>query len=213
MQRIYNLEKWTRVGNGQALTFQGERPRTVRLEFNAPEPTLVYVSDDAAADGECVFLARVVGRDVVEFSPSGPFTLHADVPGRDGEAGEVYVLTADGDDVSITLEAPVSFTKLVERRRRSPELERMVQLMNRNMEERIAQATRELERRYSRDSEQRGIQRGLPAGTSLNEPAGVSGDAGRGPGEAKPPGSDRAIREGTGENGDGREERTAAAPA
>lgn len=167
MQRMYNFDKWMNLGDGQGLRFAGNRPRQVRLEVNAPQETRLYVEDDDET-GVCNFLALVKGRDTIEWSASGAFILRAD-------GGDVSVYTADGADISLELEAPVSFTKIVERRKRNPELEQVLAVLNRTMEERIAQATREIERRQSYRESGR-MARGLPPGTVVHADQGVPGN-------------------------------------
>lgn len=141
MQRIFNTNKWTTLAEGQGFTFSSSRPRTVRLEVNAPQEVRLYVSD--GDQGEIEFLALVKGRDTVEFVTSGQMALHA-------EGGDVMIYTADGDDVSSIVEAPVIFTKIVERRRRSPEVEYMIAAMNANVNRRLEQQAHELERSFTR---------------------------------------------------------------
>ena len=168
MQRMYNFDKWMNLGDGQGLRFAGNRPRQVRLEVNAPQETRLYVEDDDDT-GVCNFLALVKGRDTIEWSASGAFILRAD-------GGDVSIYTADGADISLELEAPVSFTKIVERRKRNPELEQVLAVLNRTMEERIAQATREIERRQASREQPGRMARSLPSGTAFNANQGVPGD-------------------------------------
>lgn len=138
MQRMYNLSKWLEVKEGDQINFTGSRPRTVRLEVNAPGEVALYVLpfDDLDQDGEPlfgspIFLALVKGRDVIEFSPDGAFAVTP-------EGGSCYFQTADGDVVHVEVVAPVSFTKIVERRRRDPVLEQMMYEAQRNAEKRMA---------------------------------------------------------------------------
>lgn len=147
MQRMYNLEKWMRLPQGSRLEFSNARPRTVRFEVNAPGERALYVVDELS--GECRFLALTMGRDVIEFSANGAFSLLADDPAG-GEDVETWIFTADGADVSIVLEAPESFTRIVERRRRNPELEHVMALTMANMERRFAQQAGEFAEQLER---------------------------------------------------------------
>ena len=173
MQKIFNLGKWFELPRDARLQFTTDRPRTVRFEVNAPVETRLYVATDigAQADGLCRFLALVKGRDTIEFSADGAFSLLADDDGQEA----VWVFTADGDDVSIQLDAPETFTKIVERRRRNPELEYMVAVMERNVNARLAQQAAEFERR---------LQRGQEAERREFPPAGVPGASGEASGQA-----------------------------
>lgn len=191
MQKVYNLSKWIELPHGARLQFTTDRPRTVRFEVNAPREVALYVADDVRpeGDGECRFLALVKGRDTIEFSADGAFSL---VTAGD-EHEPIMVFTADGDDVALELAAPESFTKIVERRRRNPELEYMVSVMERNMHARLQQQAAEFERRF---------QRGQTAGGDVRPSAGVPGASGEARGEAHVGASSGAQ---AGESGGGRE--------
>lgn len=140
MQRMFNLNKWALLREEQALAFSNPRARNVRLEVNAPVKTALHV---VTADGEVQFLALVEGRDTLEFGVSGKFSLTV-------EGADVWVYTADGDDISAKVVEPKIFTKIVERRRRNPELEQIAALMQRNMERRLEQQSAELEQLFER---------------------------------------------------------------
>lgn len=150
MQRLFNLSKWAVLEEGKAISFNGSKPRLVRLEVNAPGECFLYVSQENDArvdsDPEVNFLARVVGRDTVEFHVGGGgFTLMV-------EGGSCNVYTIDGDDPSFVNLTPTVFTKLVERRARNPEFERMAQIMQLNVERRLAQQRQELHDFFARRS-------------------------------------------------------------
>lgn len=144
MQKMYNLNKWSRLDEGSGMQFHNERPRVVRLDVNSPDRAVLYVLQ-RGEDGETglEFLARVEGRDVVEFVSSGPFELTC-------EGGPVAVYTIDGEDISFRELAPVIFTKIVERRKRSPELEYIAAMMSKNMERRLAQQANEFRGLFER---------------------------------------------------------------
>lgn len=137
MQRMFNLSKWQRIAEGELVSFCGERPRTVRLEVNAPERVKLYVTEGKA---EPVFLAAVEGRDTVEFSSDGAFDLYV-------VGGEISVFTAEGQDWTVQSVSNATFTKIVERRIRNPELEYMMAVTYANMEKRLAAQSAELDRR------------------------------------------------------------------
>lgn len=158
MQRLFNLEQWKCLSEGTQVDFRNPRPRTVRLELNSPGEAALYLID---GEGETFFLALVKGRDVVEFSAPGAFSLTV-------EGSDVYVLTVDGDDVSFIVVAPRIFTKIMERRRRNPELEYVTAMMQRNVERRLEQQSRELQQLFARRleaAEQVSATRRLPSGS------------------------------------------------
>ncbi|QCS36989.1 hypothetical protein [Tortoise microvirus 39] len=143
MQRIYNVDKWSKLTPGQALEFVNTKPRNVRLEVNAKAKTALNLIDH---DGEVHFLALVEGRDTIEFGVNGPFMLT--VGSSDGE--EVNVYTADGDDISMKPVAKEAFTKIATRRRRNPELEQMIEAQNRNWQRMLERQAHELQLAFDR---------------------------------------------------------------
>lgn len=139
MQRMFNLSKWQVLRKGEALQFVNPRPRNVRIEVNAPTASRLYIVTE---DGDLQFLARVEGRDTIEFGTDGAFDLTT-------EDDEVAVYTADGDDISMRVIAPVIFTKIANRRPRNPELEAIAARMAENMERRLAHTAAEFERKLA----------------------------------------------------------------
>lgn len=136
MQRMFNLDKWTRLDKGKGLEFTNPRPRNVRLEVNSPVKAALHVIDE---HGEDHFLALVEGRETVEFGTTGAFSLTSDA--------ECNVYTADGADISSVVVEPVILTKIAERRARNPELEYLQRVMYENMERRIAATEADFARR------------------------------------------------------------------
>lgn len=135
MQRLFNIDKWSKLAQGHVLEFPGEAPRRIRLEVNAPLKVPLYYVD---GDGVPTFLALVEGRDTLEFHTTGTCGISAD--------GDCYVFTADGDDVSSVVEAPVIFTKIMERRPRNYEMERMQYEMRANQRRLMEAQSEQLER-------------------------------------------------------------------
>lgn len=115
MIRIHDIESWRALGGKAKLPLPGTRPRRIRLEVNAPDFVRLHLVD---AHGEIRFLALVRGRDTIEFSIATTTAVMAD--------GECYVMTADGDAIHQTVEAPQTFTKIMERRPRNHDLERVL---------------------------------------------------------------------------------------
>lgn len=129
--RLHNLSKWRCMEPGKGLDFLGDAPRKVRVEFNTEQPTridLVHGEDD---DTQVTFLAVIMGMETVEFvAPVGTYLAAT-------SDGEVWYFTNEGDDIATDREE-VSFTKVMNRRSRNPELERMMFKMEQNMNARMA---------------------------------------------------------------------------
>lgn len=139
MIRLQNvMTKWEKLEVGEVLSLRGENPRRVRIEFNCPAAArldlVVQPSVDVTADDVgIVFLAVVHGYEVVEFSVPGP--CHIAVTSED----EVWFYTSDGDDSPQLFGVEtVSFTKIMNRRARNPQLEMMMFRAEQNMNRRLA---------------------------------------------------------------------------
>lgn len=145
MQRIFNVENWVVIEPGQVLEYPSDRPRLVRIEVNSAQETALYMLN---ASSEAFFLALVKGRDTIEFVSPGKFSLSVD-----GAACSIY--TVDGSNIAHTVEAPVSFTRIVERRRRNPELELIAAQMAANMNRLMDQQAQEREAVYARRERER----------------------------------------------------------
>lgn len=186
MQRMFNLDKWQTIGDGSAIHFAAERPRAVRLELNAEGVSLLYVLRkplEGSEDAESArFLARVEGRDTVEFVTDGPYSLVC-------EGAPCAVYTVDGERWSHKEVSPVVFTKIAQRRHRAPELEAIQRHMYVNMERRLAQQADEFRALFERRERAREAQlaseaAAAAAGSSeaavepAGDPAGSRGDAG-----------------------------------
>lgn len=163
VQRIFNVTKWKRLEEGQVITFDNPRPRVVRLDVNSPGDSELYYIDGA---GEVSFLALVRGRDIVEFTTDGAFQLS--VSGND-----CSIYTADGAITAHKAVDAVSFTRIVERRARNPEFERMQWEMMQNINRRLEQQKNELEYTYRRREMARNAELAAApvAGDSDDEPA------------------------------------------
>lgn len=184
MQRLFNIDKWQNLKEGDALAFSNPRPRNVRVEVNAPTKSSLYYVDP---EGEVIFLALVEGRDTIEFGSTGAFQLTV-------EGAPVMVYTADGADISMKPVSHGSFTKIVERRRRNPELEQIAALMQRNMERRLEQQSAELEQLFTRRAA------AFADAQRASQPSNVEPQpAPSGSGEGAPP----APTSSNGENGNG----------
>lgn len=140
MQRVHNLDKWFNLEQGKQVDFPSTRPRRIRLEVNSPGDCQLYAVQE---DGDLIFLATFKGRDTIEFVTEGKVGLLAD-------GADCWIFTADGDDVSSIIEAPVSFTRVMQRRQRNPELERIAAEMRFNTERRLEKQADELAALFER---------------------------------------------------------------
>lgn len=131
MVRVHNVTKWRRLGKGEELEIPpGEGPRRVRLELNAPAKTKVYLVREKE---EPVFLTVFEGYQVIEFSsPPELCRLQCVAPEN------VWFFTAEGDQIAVPRPATPSFVRVANRRARNPELEKMMYIMNQNVERRLA---------------------------------------------------------------------------
>lgn len=146
MNRLYNVNDWVEMNEGQKMAFPGEN-RKVVLQVNSPEPVLLYLIQEVNGDGtippkkEPRFLARVCGRDTLEFYVPGTFSLSSDglVQLTGTELGEPVYAVDDDPDV---------YTRIVERRQRNHEQERMMWMAQQNFERVLRTALDDQERRY-----------------------------------------------------------------
>lgn len=174
-QRLHNLSKWRYLPEGQSIAYAKPKRRTVLLEVNCPDEVAFYILQDEAAvrenpervadeaagrpvfpsktdalppgsvgirDGLVAFLGVAKGRDRFEFAVDGAFELFC-------EGGSAYVYTADGQDISTHVLAPVVFTRIANRRQRNPQLELMQYQMRVNQERMLKQLDEEGQRRIA----------------------------------------------------------------
>lgn len=126
MQRILSLYDWRHLPFDSQATITSDimHQRSVRVRVNAPEPMALYVKQADMEDE--IFLAHIVGLDEIQFEIEGSYSLIA-------RGGDVWFDTLDGSNPSVEPVEPASFTQIVERRVRNPEME----LIQRKMEENI----------------------------------------------------------------------------
>ena len=142
VKRLHNLSKWRELKAGDGIEFVGERDRRVRIEFNTETATRLHLVHGDDDDTQVTFVTVVEGFDVVEFTAPGNCVLAAT------SDGEVWYFTNEGD-VEATDRQAVSFTKVMNRRARNPELERMMWKMEQNIAARMSVMEAELEARYA----------------------------------------------------------------
>lgn len=128
MQKLHNISKWTRMVEGGSLRFESVRPRMIRLEVNSPDSVRFYLLD--MENETSTFLATTFGRETLEFFVGGPFVLTSDA--------EAYVYTADGERAHHVAVDPVIFTRITERRTLPPEIRAIQEMMQINVERRLA---------------------------------------------------------------------------
>lgn len=163
MQKLGNIDKWESLQPGSALAFGNVHPRTVRLEVNSLDPAGLYYVD---GNGEVTFIGRVLGRDVVEFKTVGEFSLQV-------EGGEVWFYTLDSEEFAFEKPDAVSLTRLVERRQRNPDIERIEYLMRANMEAIVENQRVEMERILDQRDAARRAEAAKPAAASASVGAGT----------------------------------------
>lgn len=177
--QMMDLRKWQALAEGEVARFHKENARTVRIDVNTTHPVLLYV---AQQNEDAEFLCKVDGRDRVEFSVDGPFDLTAD-------GGELRFYTVDGADFTMEKVDHDSFTRIVQRRERNPEIEHMMYLMHQNTEKRIASTIHELEASYERRArrEEQKRKREKEAADAIAAAKSIADDAGKAPASSGTP--------------------------
>lgn len=187
MQRIFNIDKWTLLPTGKAIHFNGDTPRKVVLEVNASDPTkLILVREKGSS-----FLARVCGRDTVEFYVDGSFGLA-------NSGADCFVYTVDGVEFTFTDVENESYTVVRDRQERNYELELITARMMENMSRRLEQQAHEIEASLERRAAERqarlaklagetpSSELGEASGSDAGSPAGSDGETPkRGPGRPR----------------------------
>lgn len=214
--RLFNLTDWEYLKPGSILKLDGAEGRLVRIEFNVEAPTSLHL---VQPDNKHVFLAVVMGLDVVEFR--APAEVHV-VASSDGE---VWYFTNHGQQITAETDGP-TFTKLMTRAERNPELERIMWAAEQRARRREAQMAAEFDARLAAQAAQHASapaaaqpshdpetgeviedgggqqNRGVaPVDTGSAEPAG-GGDKGEASAPAAKP-AGKAAKAGAGANGAG----------
>lgn len=139
-QKMFNVRRWAQLEDGKVLTFPSPRKRKVVIDVNSTgESQLWYISED----GEALFLALVRGRDTLDFITDGKFSLSC-------LGDECWVYTVDGENIAYEDPSSISFTKIVERRARNPELMEIEARLMQNITRRLAAQSREQEAYFER---------------------------------------------------------------
>ncbi|QIG66825.1 hypothetical protein [Rhizobium phage RHph_X94] len=130
MINLKDIHQWQRLAAGEMFDFPSDRARPVKLEVNASAEVAIYI--DLKGEEEPRLLALVKGRETLNFVVPGAFTIF-----HEGDAVDVYFLTADGARVHRENMGADAYTKLHERRAVSPEFEYMRWQMEYNMKRRM----------------------------------------------------------------------------
>lgn len=144
MIRVGDLTQFSVLDGDKLAPFPSDRPRTVRLTFNAPQRTVVNVVPMFAdgtfpEDEEPMFLAVVEGLEEVEFYAMGAFALSI-------EADRIWFKTVDGKEVHSVVPDAETFTRIATRRVRNPEVEALQHMLLKNQERRMGPVYEELAR-------------------------------------------------------------------
>lgn len=137
MQRILSVYDWQHLPAGSQFSVSSdiEHQRSVRLRVNAPFPMALFINQ--AEFEQPILLAHVVGLDEIQFEILGDYQVMAD-------GGDVYFDTLDGTKPFVESVDNESFTQIVERRVRNPELELIERRMQENMERRMGMLAYEI---------------------------------------------------------------------
>ncbi len=175
MQRVLSIYDWQKLPKNERAVFQSDviGQRLVRLRVNAPNRVAVYLNLPDLVDP--VFVATVHGLDEIQFYVEGDYKLSA-------IGGELWFDTLDGTRPDVEPVEPDSFTSIVERRQRNPELELLERKMHENMERRMnyltALMTEELEQKEAEFVARRKaaavVDRSEPASASDQKPSDTS---------------------------------------
>lgn len=132
MIRIHDVAGWTRCVPGKEIVLAGDKGRKIILEANCPEPTRF---DLVGGDDKVTFLAVIHGLDAIEFYSDDPHVVIA--PTTDAD---FWVFTNDGEYVGYEPDRSPpeqggiggTYTRLMQRRARNPEFERLQARMRLN---------------------------------------------------------------------------------
>ena len=125
--KLNKIENWQKLPKG-GLELPDSSDRQVKIEVNSEGTTRLTVK---TAIGE-FFLATVVGKDVLDFRVKGACKISAS-----GDAA--WFICDETNRPVVHHDAPTTFTKIVERAPRNPELELMMAKVNQSVDRRISQ--------------------------------------------------------------------------
>lgn len=128
MRNLEEIGKFLKLPEGEVIVLDSAKRRVVVLELNTAAPCQLKLQTGAS---DLRFLANVEGRETLRFIADGPVTIHADCD------DEVWWWTPEVERTATRVDAE-TFTKIATRRARNPEMERVIQKMQANMERRMA---------------------------------------------------------------------------
>lgn len=164
--RIINAEDWKCIKPGDWLEMPGEVDRLVKIEINAEAPTRVdYVPDARAKDGQRYFLGVVQGMEKFEFRAGEHAALDFT------SDGEVWYFTNDGAVTASPMPDDASFTKLLQRKSRSEQLEIIMAMQTANYERLLAAQRAENEELEAQLAAAEQHQAAASAASSVEQPA------------------------------------------
>lgn len=134
MIKLDSLSRWNALPKGGVLTLAGDAQRRIRLNVNSPKRISLFIVND---DGEPIFLAAPVGRDIVEFAAGGDVRITTD-------DNDVFIYTAENEPTFHIVEDAEIYTQIANRAARNPDLEHMLYLQQINMERRFAALSAEM---------------------------------------------------------------------
>lgn len=138
MYDLADLSKWRRL-NDAGIEFGNDKPRKVRLELLAAEPTrLGVIAKGLPQFKGGMHIGTILGYEVISFQIDGPFKLVAD-----GEGCFVWTPELEGM-IAHTIPDAVTFTTMMNRRERNPQLELMMHKLNANVERRMRQLEKDV---------------------------------------------------------------------
>lgn len=126
MQKLWDLDRWKELRVGTSAVFNDARPRMVRIDFNTPQATLCYIK----LGKEVRFLARLEGRDVVEFAVNQPFEILL-------EEGVTFIHADEGQMLHFEQTSEENFARIHEPRQRNYEQELMAYKVRQAFEQRM----------------------------------------------------------------------------
>lgn len=125
--RIHNVDKWAKYNPTEGLSFIGFANRKIEIDLNAEGPASVVLVGDTGN----TFLATIDGLARLEFIATEPV-----VDLMITSESEVWYFTNEGGEAAVSRPDAVSFTRMMTRRERNPQLERMMYEMRRNEQRR-----------------------------------------------------------------------------
>lgn len=138
MYDLADLTKWRRLSS-DGIEFANDKPRKVRLELLAAEPTrLGVIAAGLPQFKGGMHIGTIFGYEVISFQIDGPFKLVADGEG-------CFVWTPELEGV-IAHEIPdaITFTTMMNRRERNPHMELLMHKLNQNVERRMRQLEKDV---------------------------------------------------------------------